>query len=476
MPFDPERLRDQLEQARWFGGKGRSISTLALVDEAVVEDGPPALVLALVRVTFSDGTAQLYHIPLLLDENEPRDAFSSIERLRVVGDLMAHGHAIKGVSGTFYFGGAGLDPLAPPGNRSIRHIGVEQSHTSAVFDEDVIVKFFRRVEFGPNPELELSRLLTHEGFQHIPAQVGEISYEGDLESTGEQTEIDLGIAQTFIPAAVDGWVYALGQVHALYDQIGLEDSPEEMRLLTEQRSAPVLEGLEQLGDVTAALHIALSRGEMEPDFLPEPADAADIERWVHEATTRLGELVHSGTPGLSELRPGAERLIRNFKAVEGEIGSKTRIHGDYHLGQVLWSRREWLVIDFEGEPARPIPVRRTKQSALRDVAGMLRSFSYAALVPMLERTDEDSEERRRIQPWADMWESLAREHFLNGYTRKSHEGTFLPTDRDLLSLMLDFFELDKALYELGYERGHRPHWIIIPLRGIRGLLDRATSR
>lgn len=475
MFFEVDRLRDQLTEARWFGGKGRPIWGLSVVDEAVVEDGPPALVLALLRVNFSDGGSQLYHVPLLVDEEGPRDAFLDIDKLRVVGDLMAHGGAVKGTSGTFYFGGAGLDPLAPPGRESIRPVDAEQSHTSAILDDEIIVKFFRRVEPGPNPELELSRLLTNEGFEHIPAQVGEISYEGDIDDAGSEVEIDLGIAQNYVPGAVDGWVDILGHVHRLYDQITSEEPGDDIRALTEERSAVALERIEQLGDVTAALHICLSREEMQPDFAPEPADAEDIAQWTGETVTRLRELIDTGTPGLSELRPGAEKVIRRVSALDGDFGSKTRIHGDFHLGQVLFARRDWLVIDFEGEPARPIPVRRIKQSALRDVAGMLRSFSYGALVPMLERTEEGSEDRRRIEPWAETWEVLARERFLNGYTRKSHEGTFLPTDRERVAMMLDFFELDKALYELGYERGHRPHWILIPLRGIRSLLERTGS-
>ena len=474
MPVDVERLRDRLVEARWFGGKGGTISGVTLLDEAVIEDGPPALVLALVRVSFEDQGPQLYHVPLLVDDGGTRDAFEDIEHLRVIGDLMAHGHAIKGTSGTFYFGGAGLDPLSPPGREAIRHVGVEQSHTSAILDDEVIVKFFRRVEPGPNPELELSRLLTNEGFEHIPAQVGEISYEGDSD-TGDEMEIDLGIAQTYVQGAVDGWVEVLGRVHRLYDQVAADDDPKEIRSLTEARAEEVLNLLERLGDVTAALHIYLSREEMARDFAPEPTDPADIADWAAETTNRLTSLVTAGTPGLSELRPGAERVIHRFAQLDDDLGSKTRIHGDFHLGQVLLARGDWLVIDFEGEPARPIEARRQKQSALRDVAGMLRSFSYAAIVPMLERTEDAVDERLRLQPWTESWLTLARERFISGYTRTSHEGSFLPVDRNRISIMLDFFELDKALYELGYERDHRPHWTLIPLRGIRALLERVGS-
>jgi trehalose synthase-fused probable maltokinase len=476
LPVDVESLRSEIAEQRWFGGKDRPISGVVVLDEAVVEDGPPALVLAIVRVNFTDGASHMYHVPLLVDERETRDAFSDIGRLRIVGELMAHGHAVKGTSGTFFFGGAGLDPLAPPGGASIRQVEAEQSNTSAILDDDIIVKFFRRIEPGINPELELNRLLTNEGFPHIPAQVGEISYAGDIEDSGTETEIDLGIAQTYVPGAIDGWVDVLGHVHRLYDQIGDDDGPGDRRTRTEERAAVVLERLELLGDVTASLHICLSREEIEPDFVPEPTTASDLTRWAGGAAEMLGDLLDDGTPGLSELAPGSDRIIRRFSSLEGDLGYKTRIHGDYHLGQVLHGRRDWLIIDFEGEPARPIPIRRTKQPALRDVAGMLRSFSYAALVPMLERTEEGSEDRARIEPWAEIWEELTRERFLNGYTRKSHEGRFLPTDRDRVTVMLDFFELEKALYELGYERGHRPHWAIIPLRGIRSLVERMRPR
>jgi trehalose synthase-fused probable maltokinase len=476
VPVDIQQLKDRLGEQRWFGGKSRAVTNVVVIDEAVAEDGPPALVLVLVQVSFADGGSHMYHMPLIVDDDNTRDAFEEIDRLRVIGDLMAHGHAIKGSSGTFYFGGAGLDPLSPPGNQSIQSVTAEQSNTSAILDDDVIVKFFRRVEPGANPELELSRLLTNEGFDHIPAQVGEISYEGDVYGDGDEIEIDLGIAQTFIPGAIDGWVDVLGHVHRLYDEITDEDVRTDIRSLVEQRSEVVLDRLEHLGDVTAGLHVCLSREEMEPDFVPEPVDVSDIAAWADAAQSSFDALLKTKTPGLSELRPGIELVIKRFRQLEENLGNKTRIHGDYHLGQVLLAKREWLIIDFEGEPARPMEVRRTKQSPLRDAAGMLRSFSYAGLVPMLERTEDGSPERARIEPWAETWETVARERFLAGYLRKSHEGHFLPADRVDQLTMLDFFELDKALYELDYERNHRPHWTLIPLRGIRRSLERVASR
>jgi trehalose synthase-fused probable maltokinase len=468
---EAEHLRDYLPTQRWFGAKGRMIESITVLDEAVLDDGPPALELALVRINLADGPSIIYSMPLLVEnDGAARDSFEDIDRLRLIGELMAHGHAVKGSSGTFYFGGAGLDPLAPPGNASIRAAGGEQSNTSAVLDEDVIVKFFRRVEPGPNPDLELNRQLTNEGFINIPAQVGEISYEGELDS--EDVEIDLGIAQRYIAGATDGWTEVLRYVHALFDEIHPADAPEDRRLLTEERSADVLERLERLGDVTAAMHVALSREEMEPDLAPEPISESDRKEWAASAAQWLEE-VRKDIGDAAD--PAADRITL-MRELEADIGLKTRIHADYHLGQVLYSKREWLIIDFEGEPARPLEERRMKVSPLKDAAGMLRSFSYAALVTVMERAGDNADERARLEPWADAWETLARERFLTGYLRTAHEGHFLPPDRDLVGTVLEFFELDKALYEVSYERGHRPHWVMIPLKGIENLLKRGEEK
>ena len=470
MTVDAEQLRHQLPDRRWFGGKGRALREARVMDETVVDDGPPALIFALIEVAFEDGERSLYHAPLLVeDDGATRDAFEDVERLRGIGELMAHGHTIKGATGAFHFGGPGLDPLDPPGGDSIRALGAEQSNSSAVLDEEVIIKFFRRVEPGINPDLELNRLLTNEGFPHIPPQVGEIIYEGEIE--GEEVSIDLGIAQHFVRDAAEGWSEVLRHVHHLFDEIHPEDAHEDIAALTLERTAEILERLEQLGDVTASLHVTLAREEGEMDFTPEPITSGDISAWVSGARNSLRSLIRVGAAELEPLQTAIDDRIAEFAGLDGDLGTKTRVHNDYHLGQVLLVTRDWLIIDFEGEPARPLEQRRTKQPPLRDVAGMLRSFSYASLVPLMERGDGES-----LKPWAVQWENLARESFLTGYLRTSHEGRFLPADRDVLTTMLDFFELEKAIYEVGYERGHRPDWTPIPVQGIKRLLERGEQR
>lgn len=472
MIVDAEHLRGQLPDRRWFGGKGRMLQDIRIIDHTVVDDGPPALVFALIEVIFQDGDRNLYHMPLLVEsDGRARDAFDEVERLRLIGELMAHGHTVKGEEGAFHFGGPGLDPLDPPGGLSIRALSGEQSNSSLVLDEQIIVKFFRRVEEGTNPDLELNRLLTNEGFPHIPAQVGEIIYEGERD--GEEISIDLGIAQRFVADATEGWSEVLRHVNHVFDEVHSADASEDIELLVQERNAEILERLEQLGDVTASMHVTLAREEAEADFTPEPVTPGDVSSWVTDLRTSVRDLLRGGTEELVPMRDALERRIAEFADLAGDLGTKTRIHGDYHLGQVLLGIRDWLIIDFEGEPARSLEQRRTKQPPLRDVAGMLRSFGYAALVPLMERGPEDEE---RLRPWAGEWETLARDAFLTGYLRTAHEGRFLPADRDDLMAMLEFFELDKAIYEVGYERGHRPGWTSIPVKGIEKLLERGDRR
>lgn len=474
MTLDLDKLSSDLPRQRWFGAKGRRISSLRLTDHAVVDDGPPQLVVALVQLAYEDGGGDLYHLPLLVEEDGSlRDAFTDPDRLRVFGELMAHGDTLKGEEGNFHFGGPGLDPMAPPGATSARVVGAEQSNTSVVLDEDVILKLFRRVEPGPNPDLELNRTLTNEAFLHVPPQVGEAVYEREVE--GEEQTTDLGIAQRFVGDSEEGWSKVTRELHHLYDQIDEADAAEDVRFLIEQRVAGLLELIDELGDVTAAFHVTLARDSLEPDIAPEPVHQNDLTTWTEAVSLSARRLAAEGVEGVAELIDDIELRLQDVASLPPE-GYKLRIHGDYHLGQVLLGPQGWLIIDLEGEPARPLAYRRAKQSPLKDVAGMLRSFSYAAVATLFDWAEPDSPEWDRLQAWASTWEELARERYVNAYLGKAHEGHYLPADRAHVMALLDVFEIDKALYELNYERNHRPGWIRIPMRGIINVVDRGRSR
>ncbi len=470
MNINTEQIAERLSDQRWFGSKGRAIKSVEVVDFGVVDDEVPALALVIVKVSFDGGEA-LYQLPLLVEEDgSSRDAFEDVGRLQVFGEHLAHGMSVKGGNGVFRFTGPGLDPLAPPGAISVRTMGAEQTNTSLVLDEQLIVKLFRRVDSGRNPDLELTRALTDVGFDHIPPHLGELVYEGTID--GDEVEIDLCVAQQFLSDSIEGWSETLKRLHQLYDAIEDEDVAEDMRFLTEERAGDLLNLIQDLGEVTALLHIALSREELDPDIAPESIEKSDLDEWARSARSSLQALLDDGVTELQDLAPQIEQRIDQLLEL-AEPGLKTRAHADYHLGQVLLTGRGWMILDFEGEPARTLDERRAKTSPLRDVAGMLRSFNYAATAALFERAETDSEDWKRLEPWADVWETLARERFIAGYRTRAHEGRFLPAAQEDIDVLLDVFEIDKALYEVGYERGHRPDWTRIPLRGIARALEEA---
>lgn len=476
MNIHAESLIDYLPDQRWFGRKGSTLVGIEVRDHAVLDEGEETLVLALLDVRFSDGVDCIYQMPLLVREDgSVRDALEDAGRLWIMGRALAHGETLKGTDGTFRFGGPGLDPLSPPGESSVRVMGAEQSNSSIVFDDAVILKLIRRVEEGDNPELELNRFLTNEGFEFIPAQVGEIFYE--TESDGEIVNIDLGIAQTFIGDATEGWSEALKHISAMYDSISGDEDPQTRLQQVDSLCATLLEEIESLGEVTAGIHVVFGRGEEgNPEIGRESATPQDLAGAAIHARHQLQSLDLERVPDLSpEI---VQEINRRLEALEelDDPGSKTRIHGDYHLGQTLLGPRGWLILDFEGEPLRSLAERRSFQSPLRDVAGMLRSFSYAAYAALLERAEVDSDRWHQLEPWAAAFEELARNYFLQAYLRTSHEGDLLPHDRDELGVLLDFFEIDKAIYEIGYELGHRPDWVRIPARGVVDVIRRGEAR
>ncbi|HWC14723.1 MAG TPA: hypothetical protein VG929_09015 [Actinomycetota bacterium] len=463
MITDTEGLRGYLSGQRWFGYKGEDAGDIELVDEVILSDGPPAFVLTIVSIEVGGRTLH-YQLPLLVEaDGSPRDATADPDRLKLLGELMAHGDSIKGVNGVFHFGGPGLDPLAPPpGSDSVRIMGAEQSNTSIVLDQ-VILKFFRRLEIGINPDLELNRRLTSEGFENVPAQVGEITYETTLE--GDDAEIDLGIAQQFLTDGIDAWEYVLERLNALYDEVDPADAAEDQRFLVDERAGDLLNAIGELGDVIASMHVSLSRGDTDHEFAPEPMTPDDVDE--------LADAIAASSERSGIVRDLRDRILeRTHRLRELEdIGAKTRVHGDLHLGQVLTTPRGWMILDFEGEPLRSLEERRAKRSPLKDVAGMLRSFNYASVAALFARAEPASDEWARLEPWARCWEAIARERFLAGYLTRAHEGRFLPHDRDSFGALLDALELEKALYELAYEEGHRPDWVRIPLYGIKRTLE-----
>jgi len=428
---DDRSLVEFITSQRWYGSKTRDVASATTIDRATLREG---LELELVEVRFDTGTHETYQ---LLTDGGGFDALADEAQARQLLRLIRAGETVQAGDGTIEF--ASVDGHAREGEpREARLIGSEQSNSSVVFDDELILKVFRRVEAGINPELELLRFLTVAGFANIAQLAGWYAY------TGRQMDATLGIMQQFVVGAEDGWERAL-------DSIAAGDEA-------------FLDTLRRLGEVTGRMHTVLGSDSSDPTFCPEQTSAESLgllTATVDEEIERVFVSLPEDVPELEPIRGRGEEVRERLRLLTniGGAGRVIRHHGDFHLGQTLWSGDDWIILDFEGEPARSLPERRRKRSPLRDVAGMLRSFSYAASASSVQRDVEAPSD----------WEERAREEFLEGYA-DTIDPTLVPSGA-AMDKLLQVFELEKAVYELRYELNNRPDWVRIPVAGIVRLLE-----
>jgi maltokinase len=362
----------------------------------------------------------------------------------VDGELCLHFAAVK---------------LAVAGTR-VRPVGAEQSNTSFVVDDRVIVKVFRRVLAGPNPEVEIALALDRVGFNHLPAPAGHWR-RADL-------DLDLALAQEYLRGGAEGWALAMGSLRDLLELGAGVEAGQSADELVLRAGADFSPEAARLGAMVAKLHGAL--GEAFGRSRAEPAAwAGSIRSELEALAARVGGVGREDGGALAELLvalPGAARgLLERFEGI-GQAGSATRVHGDLHLGQVMRADAGWFVLDFEGEPDRPLDQRRAVTSPAKDVAGMLRSFDYAAAVAMRERAT--------VTPWsrelARAWARANRRAFLRSYLAQPGHAQLLPSHLGDLEVLVAGFEIEKAAYEVGYELDHRPDWADIPAAALEELL------
>jgi maltokinase len=448
--LDEERLAEWLLNRRWFGSKARDVASIHVLDVVGIHDGPPAVAAALVEARYPGGTHDVYQLLLgmgsedfdeaVVDKVEGvavYDAFADPRACDLLGELLREGAEVHGEHARIEFHWReDVDPPRP--GATVRPIGAEQSNTSIVYDDALVLKAFRRVEAGDNPELEMLRFLSTRDFPHVAELGGWYQYEGEL------MDATFGVVQRFVPNARDGWELAL-------DELG--EDPE--RFVTRLRD---------LGAVIGRMHTVLASDPSDPAFAPEePSDeslallTATIDEEIERVFLELpdSEAVAPITGHAAEVRDRLQLLSH-----VGARGKLIRTHGDLHLGQTMLGDDGWVVLDFEGEPARPLIERRRKRSPLRDVAGMLRSFAYAA----------SASDMQRGHPAPEGWEERAREAFLGGYL-ESVDPALMPPGEAATRTMLSIFELEKAVYELRYELNNRPDWVGIPVAGIARLLE-----
>ena len=432
--MDEQALIRFVTEQRWFGSKSRQVGHGAVLDSIELRDGEPQLAIQLVEIRFDTGTHEMYQ---LLVDRGGFDAIADPAQARELVRLVRQGGTRRGREGTVEL--ASIDVHSFGGSLAeARPIGGEQSNTSIVFDDELILKVFRRLEAGINPELELLRFLTERGFENIARLEGWYAY------SGQPMDATLGILQEFVRDGEDGWERALDTIEAGGDDF--------------------LAGLHRLGEVTGRMHTLLASEPQDPNFSPEEPSSealglltASIDDEIEEVFVGLPE----GNEALDPIRGRGEE-VRDRLRLLSQLGSSGRVirhHGDFPLGQTLWTGDDWVLLDFEGEPARSLPERRRKRSPLRDVAGMLRSFAYVASASAFLRDTE-------APPG---WEQAARDEFLEGY-HATVDPTLVPSG-NAMDKLLGVFELEKAVYELRYELDHRPDWVAIPVAGIDRMLN-----
>jgi len=520
-------LRDYLSKQRWFGGKARRIRSTRIADWIAVPDSNA--VAALLDVQYESGEPQTYFLPLALtfgaDAKKVQETFpgaiiapavsasgSGVLHDAAVDDracaallsFIGQARQVSGRSGSIRgVAGAEFEVLRGPTESplAVRRGSAEQSNTSLAYGDQLSMKLFRRQLRGPNPDCEIGKYLTEKlHFDGVPPFAGLIEY---VPADGEPQT--LAMLQGLVANQGDGWTLTLEELSQYYEHSATAAWPEsgtaiaardlmelaelEPSQLARDYVGIALDSAATLGKRTAQLHLALASPTEDPAFAPEFLAAGDAQNLVaslRKDAIRVLDLLKDSVAGLPDefidlaglVLGRRSQILDSFKlaANDDTLGQRIRIHGDYHLGQVLQVKSDYVILDFEGEPARPLWERRAKFSPLKDVAGMVRSLSYAAYSGLIAHTARRPEDWETLEPWARLWERSMAAEFLRAYRKTAQNAAFLPSSSDGFRKLLAVFLLDKALYELSYELDHRPAWARVPLMGILSLSLEAGGR
>jgi maltose alpha-D-glucosyltransferase/alpha-amylase len=505
-----------LSRQRWFRGKAREVVSVRIVDWSKVGGG---FYVVLAEVKYADEALEVYSLPIKVVMGKAAEKFvreipakvlASIKTPKgegVLFDALAERTAccdffsaivdgrtyptslngrIRAYTTQTYREATEADLLCT----GVRRFAGEQSNTSMVLDERFVLKFFRCIEQGLNPDVEIGLFLTESTeFGNFPEVAGCLEYAG----TGAPST--LAMLQVFAPNQGDGWDFTLRALRGFYQEClhcgpdasallvaGNEPAlspPPEIPELVRAIVQPYLEAILVLGRRTAEFHLALSGERRNRAFAAEPMTAEYLEAWVDEFSHQAHEVLGLLNANLQNLPADALDDAREVLVVapnvmtwvESLTGMRTtavriRCHGDFHLGQVLRVDDDFFLLDFEGEPLRPLAERRAKHSPLKDVAGMVRSFSYAVYNGLLDASRENAELFVALEPWAQAWERWSAAAFVRAYIERADGAPFVPDGRDQFETLLRAFLLEKAFYELGYELNNRPDWVRMPLKGI----------
>ena len=527
------RLIDFMIVRRWFASKARVIHSVCIVESVPIHTRSSVVALLFIRVKYVDGTSEMYTLPLTTAFGEQvaqiqhdlpgtivatlkvqakdseqigvlYDALWSPDFSRTLLTAIERGSRFTGEAGVLIAsptqaygdligGGVSLDPAV---------LKAEQSNTSVAYGDRVLLKVYRRVETGINPDLEIGRMLTAMNFPHSPPLAGSLEYVRANNET-----VTVAILQGFVHNQGDAWNYTLeafdqyvvrcqvqtpGSAHELTFAGSILEAPQgDIPLVARECIGPYLDSVSLLGQRTAELHIALATVQDNPDFMPEPF-SLEYRRSRYESMGRLVSqtcsLLRSRLNDLpSSTEQEARRVLNNESRMQNRFRAfseletcarRTRCHGDYHLGQVLWTGLDFLISDFEGEPARPLSERRMKHSPIMDVAGMLRSLYYAPYAALLRQQPLWHAEGAgaSLDSWIRFWCGWVSVAFLKSYLKIAEKASFWPGTQSEFHVLLDAHLLEKAVYEIGYELNNRPHWVGIPIRGVLEIVEMKTRQ
>ncbi|MEJ2313997.1 MAG: maltose alpha-D-glucosyltransferase [Nitrospirota bacterium] len=540
-------LPDYLAGKRWFGGKARRIRNISLVEDIPVRENGSFAHLLFLEVRYTEGPSETYVLPISfapmggmpggeeitaegisvrldldwltvkaakITEDYPQAVIASLtvdSEEGILYDsmynqgfrenllrLIAHSRRLRGSQGDLVFlpGRKFRSILGKGPTPSSQVLKVEQSNTSAVYEDKFFFKLYRRLEEGMNPDPEISRFLTDRaGFPNIAPFAGAVEYR----RKGFETSV-VALMQGLVQNQGDAWIHTLDSVSRYCERI-LALKPSERKVpevpdsllgldfsaiphqLQELIGGVYPEVAALLGKRTGEMHLALASSPGDPDFGPEPFSML-YQRSVYQSMRSLARRVMLALGKAQRKIPeGLGQDVKSILSAEKKIlarfgrvlekkfeSTKIRIHGDYHLGQVLYTGKDFIIIDFEGEPARALSERRLKRSPLVDVAGMIRSFHYATYGALFMHASVRAEDVAELEPWMEPWYHWISAIFLNSYLKAVQGSTIVPGEEADLEALLNAFILEKAVYELGYEMNNRPDWVAIPIKGIQHIL------
>jgi maltose alpha-D-glucosyltransferase/alpha-amylase len=498
-----EILPAYLPRQRWFAAKDQKVDRFSTFARATTRQANRTWMLEIIQADIADGDPHYYFMPLAISwetaTEEPtrflpfalgrvrqransgllHDAYPHSDYMLDVLRMLREGQTIPASRGEIRFSPTEiLKDVEFDDEPVIRGLGVEQSNTSIIIGEEAVAKGYRRLQRGIHIELEISRFLTETaGYTNSPPLLGSIEHVDD-----DGTPTALCIVQKFVENQGDGWRFTLNHLARALVQASADSPDPDSGLpdLTLFYSALI----KTLGVRTGELHQAFGLTTGDASFDPEPISEHDLGHWknqvvgltmnaldsVERALGTLPESTREVAEALLGERAGIEKLVTKLLPAE-VAAAKSRYHGDYHLGQVLLVKDDWIIIDFEGEPLRSLEERRAKHSPLKDVAGMLRSFNYAAWSALLAATADRPLDFEGLKPVVESWEKETVDAFMSGYLEAAEGCPTVPESETECRALLDLFMLEKAAYEIRYEVANRPDWARIPLLGLHRIIS-----